>query len=73
MSRVAAIGDESRLAGYALSGASVHGASCAQEVRGAWARLPPDVGLLILTSEAHAELGRRLAERPRLLWAVTPD
>jgi hypothetical protein len=73
VSRVAAIGEETRLAGYALSGAEVHAASGADEVRAAWTRLPGDVGLLILTSAAHATLGPWLAERPQLLWAVTPD
>ena len=73
MSRVAAIGEGSRLGGYALAGAGVHAASGAEEIRAAWARLPPDVGLLILTGAAHAELEPRLGERPELLWAVTPD
>jgi vacuolar-type H+-ATPase subunit F/Vma7 len=73
MSRVAAIGEPTRLAGYALSGADVHAASGVDELRAAWTGLPRDVGLLILTSAAHAVLEPRLAERPQLLWAVTPD
>jgi hypothetical protein len=73
VSRVAAIGEETRLAGYALSGADVHAASSADEARAAWTRLPRDVALLVLTSRAHAALEPQLAERPRLLWAVIPD
>ena len=73
MSRVAAIGEEARVAGYALSGADVHAASEASEIHSAWARLPEDVGLLILTPAAHAELEPLLAERSQLLWVVTPD
>lgn len=73
MSRVAAIGEETRVAGYALSGAEVYAASGADELRSAWTRLPRDVELLILTSAARAALGPLLAERPQLLWAVAPD
>ena len=55
MNRVLAIGEASRVSGYALAGAAVQAASGAGELRAAWAGLPADVGLLILTSAAHAE------------------
>ena len=73
MSGIAAIGEEARLAGYALAGAAVHPASDADQVRSAWARLPDDVALLVLTDASRAALGTLLGERPRLLWAVIPD
>lgn len=73
MSRVAAIGERVRVGGYDLAGVDVHAASGASEVRSAWAALPADVGLLILTPAAHAALGALLAERSQLVWAVTPD
>jgi vacuolar-type H+-ATPase subunit F/Vma7 len=73
VSLVAAIGEDARVVGYALSGVVVHAATEAHEVHAAWAGLSDDIGLLIVTSAAHAELGGRLAERPRLLLAVMPD
>jgi hypothetical protein len=73
VSRVAAIGEAQRLAGYALAGADVRPAADADGVRAEWAALAEDVGLLILTPAARRALGRRLSERPRLIWAVVPD
>ena len=73
MSRIAAIGEGTRVAGYALSGADVHAVSDPDEVRSAWARLPDDVGLVILTPDARSALGPRLSERSHLLWTVMPD
>ena len=73
MSRVAAIGEETRLAGYALAGVDIYAASGADQYRAAWTRLPGDVGLVVLTSAARAALGSQLAGRPQLLWVVTPD
>ena len=73
MSRVAAIGDEMRLAGYRLAGVDIYPASSADECRTAWTRLAADVGLLVLTGDACAALEPRLSERPQLLWVVTPD
>lgn len=73
MSRAAAIGEDVRLAGYALAGVEVLAAEDAAEVLAAWERLPGDVACLILTASARAALGARLAARPRMVWAVVPE
>ena len=73
MSRVAAIGEEVRLAGFALAGVAVCGAVDAAAARAAWERLPDDVSVLIVTARAAAALAPSLPERPHVLWAVMPD
>lgn len=72
MSRAAAIGEDVRLAGYALAGVEVLAAEDAAGALAAWERLPADVACLILTAAARTALGARLAERPQLVWAVVP-
>lgn len=72
MSRVVAIGNELRLAGYALAGAEVRHAVSPAEILAAWESLGEDAGLLVLTSESFAALEPRLAERGELVWAVLP-
>jgi vacuolar-type H+-ATPase subunit F/Vma7 len=73
MSLIAAIGDDARLAGYALSGVQVHAAGDDGAVREAWERLPDEVGCVLLTAAARAALGSRVDERAGLVWAVVPD
>ena len=73
MSRAAAIGEDLRLAGYALAGVEVLAAEDAAQARAAWERLPGDVGCLILTASSRTALAARLAERPQLVWAVVPE
>lgn len=73
MSRAVAIGDELRLAGYALAGAEVRHAVTPAEVEAAWAGLDRDVGLLVLTPESYTALEPLLAERGGLVWAVVPS
>lgn len=73
MSRAAAIGEDVRLAGYALAGVEVLAAGDEVEALAAWDRLPGDVACLILTPAAETALRSRLAERPRLVWAVVPE
>jgi vacuolar-type H+-ATPase subunit F/Vma7 len=73
MSRVVAIGNELRLAGYALAGAEVRHAASPAETLAAWESLAEDAGVLVLTPEAFAALERRLAERAELVWAVLPS
>ncbi len=72
MSEAAAIGDELRLGGYALAGVEVVHAAAPAEVEVAWQSLSEDVGLLLLTPEAHAVLCARLPESG-LVWAVVPS
>jgi hypothetical protein len=73
VSRVAAIGEEARLAGYALAGLELHAAGDDGEARAAWRGLDEEVACVILTPAAHAALALLLDERPRMLWAVVPD
>lgn len=71
MSAIAAIGDRLLLEGYALAGAEVVDARDAAAVRRAWADLPGDTGLVLLSPAAHAVLADELVQRP-LLWVVVP-
>ena len=72
MSRIVALGDDDRLEGFALAGASVIAASTDDEIRQAWERLDPDVGLVILSVGASRVLESRLDERSDVLTAVLP-
>ncbi|MFP4634418.1 MAG: hypothetical protein ACLFRD_01035 [Nitriliruptoraceae bacterium] len=71
MSRVVALGETSRVEGYALAGVTVL-ATDRDGVDRAWQRVPDDTGLLVLTPTAAADLEARLASRPGLLWTVIP-
>ena len=52
MSRVAVIGEEARVRGFALAGALVFAAEDAAAARAAWRSLPPDVAMAVLTPRA---------------------
>ncbi len=64
MSRVAAIGRPSEVAGFGLAGALVLPARTRAEVRAAWDGLPDDVAVVVLTAESSADLDER-PRRPR--------
>ncbi|HEY7488441.1 MAG TPA: hypothetical protein VH912_28620 [Streptosporangiaceae bacterium] len=70
--RLAVLGERVRVEGYALAGAVVCPADGPAEIRSAWAALPGDVAILVLTSAAAHELDGALAGRPGLLTAVMP-
>lgn len=72
MNRIVVLGEGSRVRGFRLAGADVTEAQRPADVEAAWDALPPDTTLLILTIAAEEVLRGRLAERPRLLWAVMP-
>jgi hypothetical protein len=72
VSRAVAIGERVCIGGYALAGVDVVAAEDARTAFDAWERLGDDVTCLILTRAAYAALASRLAERPRLVWAVLP-
>lgn len=57
MGRVAVIGEETAIAGYALAGALVLPAEAADAVHDAWSSLPDDVQVVILTPQAAGTLG----------------
>lgn len=69
---VAAIGAEVLVRGLALAGVVVLPADGPDAVREAWRRLPPEVGLVLLTPEAATTL-RDEVDRAWPLVAVMPD
>jgi vacuolar-type H+-ATPase subunit F/Vma7 len=52
MSRLAVIGEEARVRGFALAGALVFAAEDAAGARAAWRSLPSDVAVAVLTPRA---------------------
>lgn len=56
MSRVAAIGEQGRVQGFALAGAEVRLTTTPEEVRAAWLDLAQDVSVVILTPAASQAL-----------------
>lgn len=73
MTGVVAIGDELRIAGYALAGVDTVPASSDDEARAAWRELPDDTVLLLLTPDADRALAELLDERPNIVSAVLPE
>lgn len=57
MGRVAVIGEEAAVSGYALAGALVLPAEGDDAVHRAWSSLPDDVAVVIVTSAAARTLG----------------
>lgn len=83
MARLAAIGEWPRVRGFALAGALVLEADDAASARSAWAALPADVEVVVLTPAAARAVGPAGAGpglgpagagpgRPRLLPVVLP-
>ncbi|MGZ4179070.1 MAG: V-type ATP synthase subunit F [Solirubrobacteraceae bacterium] len=74
LSQIVAIGEGEQVRGFALAGVDVVLAADPADARAAWAALPTDVALVILTRAAHAALGAdALAQRAQRLWAVLPQ
>ncbi|MGZ8437163.1 MAG: hypothetical protein ACXWXR_01320 [Candidatus Limnocylindrales bacterium] len=72
MNRVVVLGEPGRVGGFRLAGVTVIDADGPDEVGRAWAALPTDTTLLILTPKAAEVVGARLPERARLTWVVMP-
>ncbi len=72
MADVAAIGEQVRVAGFALGGADVVIAEDPGTVWEAWRNLPDDIGLVIVTPAAAEALGPAVLEGDRPLVAVMP-
>ncbi|MET0765955.1 MAG: V-type ATP synthase subunit F [Blastococcus sp.] len=71
--RVAAIGEEARIVGFALAGAEMVAAETGEAVRAAWGALDPDVVLVLLTPAAAAALAGLLDDPATTrLTAVLP-
>jgi vacuolar-type H+-ATPase subunit F/Vma7 len=72
VSRIAALGRWTELAGYALAGVEVVDVRNPEAVRLAWDGLSDDVGIVLLTAEARRALPDLLLPQHRL-WAVVPE
>lgn len=72
MGRAAAIGEDHRIAGFALAGAMVCPARDETEARAAWRALPAEVAVVIVTARAASWLGNDLTARPGVLSVVMP-
>lgn len=72
MSRIAALGEMSRIRGYGIAGVEVLPAGTPEAAVAAWRTLPSHVALLILTPLAAAALAGVMSERPDVLVAVLP-
>ena len=62
MGRIAVIGERARVQGFALAGATTHETGDADAVRQAWASLPADVDVVVLTPLAAAALDGELTD-----------
>jgi vacuolar-type H+-ATPase subunit F/Vma7 len=71
--RVAVIGEETAIAGYALAGVLVVPAEGDDAVHGAWSSLPDDVAVVILTSAAARALGDARTAKLLPLTVVVPS
>jgi len=72
MPRVAVIGEELRVQGFALAGAAVYPAGSEDEARQAWLSLTADVAVVILTAQAAQWLGDPLPSSGDVLSVVMP-
>jgi vacuolar-type H+-ATPase subunit F/Vma7 len=72
MGRIAAIGEEARIMGFALVGVIIFPAADADAVRAAWQELRSDAELVILTPAAALVLGDEATRTRPPLTAVMP-
>ena len=72
MSSIVAIGDRTKLAGYALAGVDVEHATDPDQVRAAWREVGGDVELVLLTVEARDAVADPLGRRD-VLVTVLPE
>ena len=72
MSRVAVIGEEVRIRGFAMAGVIAFPAETEDETRSAWRSFGAEVAVVILTPRAADCLAGHLGERPDALTVVMP-
>jgi vacuolar-type H+-ATPase subunit F/Vma7 len=72
VSRVAVIGEEARIQGFALAGVITCPAETEDEARAAWRSLTDEVAVVILTPRAAGRLTDHLEQRPDVLTVVMP-
>ncbi|WP_084125573.1 V-type ATP synthase subunit F [Demequina sp. NBRC 110054] len=70
---VVALGERRVVGAFALAGARVTSAEDPDQVRAAWDALGPDVGLVLVTTEAAAALGEAIDTIDAPLTAVIPS
>jgi vacuolar-type H+-ATPase subunit F/Vma7 len=70
---VVALGELSRLEGYALAGVDVRVAETAEEALQGWAALDANVGAVVLTRRAADALGARIEAPDSPLTVVLPE
>lgn len=70
---VAALGEPEVLAGYELAGARLHAARTPVEARLAWAHLPEDTAVVLLTPPCAAALAGLLDDPDRPLTITLPS
>jgi vacuolar-type H+-ATPase subunit F/Vma7 len=70
MSRILAMGEEQKVAPFAMVGVEVVAMRDPVALRRAWAGYGDNVGLVLLTRSAAAALGKELHEPGHPLWAV---
>lgn len=73
MGVLVALGESALVEGFGLAGATVMCADDPDSVRRAWASLPDDVAVVLLTAEAAAVLSDSEPPRGELLTAVMPS
>ncbi|GAA4077334.1 V-type ATP synthase subunit F [Actinomadura miaoliensis] len=72
MGRIAVLGEDARVRGFALAGALVRPADGPREVAEAWNTLPADVRVVILTPRAAEHLKSAHLEHERLTVVMPP-
>lgn len=70
--RIAVIGERSRTEGFALAGALTRDADSPESVRSAWASLPDEVAVVVLTPAAAKALREQLDDPARLPVVMPP-
>jgi vacuolar-type H+-ATPase subunit F/Vma7 len=70
MSRILAMGEQHKVAPFAMVGVEAVAVSDPVSLRRAWAGFRDDVGLVLLTRSAAAALGKELHEPGHPLWVV---
>jgi vacuolar-type H+-ATPase subunit F/Vma7 len=70
---VAALGEQALLQGFRLAGASIFAAETDDEVRAAWAAMPSNAKVVILTPRAAGALAAVLTDPQSPLTVVLPS
>jgi len=70
MATAAVIGEPLAVEGWALAGVLVYPADSHGEAAAAWAALPSDTALVIMTASAAGWLDAELASRPDIITTV---